>query len=110
MPSGGRFWRFKYRFQGKENCLSFGAYPKVSLEMARQLREEAKRMLANGLDPSEERKMEKASGAGAARSTVSTSVRVSNDGVTEIWKGRIALRLTPDEARFVKEQLCKLIA
>ena len=42
-------------------------------------------------------------------SALNTSVRIGNDGMTEIWKGRVALRLTLDEAGFVKDQLCKLI-
>jgi integrase len=55
-PSGGQLWRFKYRFGGKEKQLSFGAYPAISLVGARQRREDAKKLLANGVDPSEMKK------------------------------------------------------
>ncbi|MBW4056325.1 MAG: DUF4102 domain-containing protein, partial [Proteobacteria bacterium] len=51
--SGGRLWRLKYRFSDKEKQLTFGAYPAVSLADARQRREDAKKLLANGVDPGE---------------------------------------------------------
>jgi hypothetical protein len=41
-PTGGKLWNFKYRFEGKEKKLSFGAYPDVALAEARQRREEAR--------------------------------------------------------------------
>lgn len=50
-PSGGKLWRFKYRFGGLEKKLSFGAYPAVSLSDARQRRENARQLLAQGIDP-----------------------------------------------------------
>ena len=59
-PTGGKLWRLKYRFGGKEKRLSFGAYPVVSLKDARERRDNAKRLLAGGIDPSIERKMQKA--------------------------------------------------
>jgi integrase len=58
--AGGRLWRFKYRFEGKEKRLAFGAYPVVSLKEARERRDEAKRLLANGADPGAVRKAQKA--------------------------------------------------
>jgi integrase len=51
-PSGGRLWRLKYRFAGKERLLALGAFPDVSLVGARDAREEARRLLAKGIDPS----------------------------------------------------------
>ena len=59
-PSGGKLWHLKYRFEGKEGKLSFGAYPAVSLADARQGRDEARKLLAKGIDPSAFRKQEKA--------------------------------------------------
>jgi hypothetical protein len=53
---GGKWWRLKYRFEGKEKQLSLGKYPVVSLVDARSKRDEAKRLLANGINPSEQRK------------------------------------------------------
>lgn len=59
-PRGGKWWRLKYRFAGKEKRLSLGVYPDVSLKMARERRDEARRLLANEVDPSENRKAIKA--------------------------------------------------
>jgi len=50
-PAGGKLWRLKYRFGGKEKLLAFGAYPEVTLARARELRDDAKRALADGIDP-----------------------------------------------------------
>jgi integrase len=58
-PSGGKLWRFKYRFNNKEKKLSFGAYPEISLQDARQKREDARRLLANNVDPDAVRKAQK---------------------------------------------------
>ncbi len=57
--SGQKRWRLKYRFHGKEKLLSLGIYPIVSLSAARKKRDEFKRMIAEGLDPSEDRKTQK---------------------------------------------------
>lgn len=59
-PSGGKWWRLKYRWQGREKRLSLGIYPDVSLLEARRRRDEARQMLADGVDPSAARKAEKA--------------------------------------------------
>jgi integrase len=58
--SGGRYWRLKYRIGGREKRLACGVYPDVSLKLARQRRDEARRMLAEGLDPGEEKKAARA--------------------------------------------------
>lgn len=50
-PSGAKLWKMKYRFHGYERKLGFGRYPEVSLSKARQRRDEARQMLADGLDP-----------------------------------------------------------
>tara|TARA_B100001179_G_scaffold180151_1_gene135504 strand:+ start:8222 stop:9457 length:1236 start_codon:yes stop_codon:yes gene_type:complete len=50
-PSGGKLWRLKYRYLGKEKKLSLGTYPDVSLKVARERRDEARTVLANGSDP-----------------------------------------------------------
>jgi integrase len=58
-PNGSKLWRLKYRFDGKEKLLSFGAYPAVSLKEARERRDEARKLLANGSDPGAVRKAQK---------------------------------------------------
>jgi integrase len=63
--SGGKLWRFDYRFDGKRKTLSLGAYPDVSLADARNKRDDARKLLANETDPSETKKAAKASKTGA---------------------------------------------
>lgn len=58
-PGGSKLWRFKYAFDGKEKTLSFGKYPAISAAAARQLRGDAKKLLAEGIDPGEEKKVKK---------------------------------------------------
>lgn len=58
-PQGSKLWRLAYRFDGKQKLLAFGAYPAISLGDARARRDEAKRMIARGIDPSLEAKREK---------------------------------------------------
>lgn len=50
-PAGGKWWRLKYRHGGKEKRLSFGTYPETSLAGARAKREDARKLLAVGVDP-----------------------------------------------------------
>ncbi len=59
-PTGGKWWRFRYRFDGKAKMLSLGVYPDVSLKDARDRRDEARKLLADGVDPGENRKAQKA--------------------------------------------------
>jgi integrase len=59
-PQGGKWWRLKYHFEGKEKLLSLGTYPDISLSQARQKREDYKKLLAIDIDPSEYRKQTKA--------------------------------------------------
>jgi integrase len=70
-PTGGKWWRLKYRFGGKEKRLSLGTYPDVSLQKARERRESARKLLADGVDPGEHRKAVKASGEEAAANSFS---------------------------------------
>lgn len=56
---GQRWWRLKYRFGGKEQQLSLGTYPEISLKVARERRDEHRRLIALGIDPSTKRRVEK---------------------------------------------------
>ena len=58
-PKGSKLWKFKYRFNGKENRLAFGKYPYVTLQQAREKRDDARSLLAQGIDPAKERKKNK---------------------------------------------------
>ncbi|WP_246237674.1 tyrosine-type recombinase/integrase [Caldichromatium japonicum] len=64
-PAGGKWWRWKYRFGGKEKRLSLGVYPDVSLKAAREKRDVARQQLAAGIDPGQARRAEKVAQAGA---------------------------------------------
>ena len=59
-PGGGRWWRMRYHWQGREQLLSLGTYPKVKLERARKLRDDIRSQVANGINPSTDRKEQKA--------------------------------------------------
>ncbi|WP_447530105.1 tyrosine-type recombinase/integrase [Vreelandella sp. TE19] len=71
-PTGGTYWRMKYRFHGKEKRLAIGVYPAVSLAGARTSRDEARKQLAQGLDPSTSKRVTKELGKAAAESTFKT--------------------------------------
>ena len=68
-PAGGKWWRFRYSFGGKEKLLALGTYPDVSLAGARKRRDEARTLLADGIDPGEQRKAAKAARDGLAANT-----------------------------------------
>jgi integrase len=61
-PAGGKWWRLKYRYGGKEKRLSLGTYPDTGLADAREKRAAARRLLAAGVDPGEQRKAMKTAG------------------------------------------------
>ncbi|MDO8369517.1 MAG: integrase arm-type DNA-binding domain-containing protein [Candidatus Nitrotoga sp.] len=61
MPTGSKYWRLKYRFGGKEKRLAFGVYPDVSLAQARERRGDARKLLANDIDPGIVKQAQKAS-------------------------------------------------
>src|SRR5262245_19877181 len=50
-PTGGKWWRYKYRFAGKEKLLALGTYPTISLADARKRHEKSRKLLADGIDP-----------------------------------------------------------
>jgi integrase len=59
-PVGSKLWRFRYRYDGREKMLGLGSYPDTSAKLAREKREEARKLLAEGVDPSRNRQAEKA--------------------------------------------------
>jgi integrase len=65
----GKYWRMDYRFAGKAKTLALGTYPEVSLLKARQRREKARELLADGIDPSAAKKQEKAARLSASTNT-----------------------------------------
>ncbi len=74
-PQGGKLWRLKYRFGGKEKLLALGAYPEIKLKDARERRQTARELLAKGVDPSEAKKAEKATRASQSEGTFEAVAR-----------------------------------
>src|ERR1039458_8806446 len=58
-PNGSKLWRLAYRFGGKQKTLALGIYPTITLKQARERRDAAKRLLADKIDPSIQRQIEK---------------------------------------------------
>lgn len=99
--AGSRLWRMGYRFGGKQKTLSFGAYPAVSLKIARRRREEAKELLANEADPGEHKKARKA----AALSEAANSFEV----IALEWLGKRKGVWSPDHTDNTLSRLKKHI-
>lgn len=74
-PNGSRWWRFDYRFNGKRKTLSMGTYPATSLADARGKRDAARKLVAAGIDPGEQRKAEKAAGVERAANSFEVIAR-----------------------------------
>jgi integrase len=94
-PAGGKLWRVKYRIHGKEKRIALGIYPSVSLAMARDKRDQARKLLAGGIDPSEHRKAAKATRAGAAANTF--------EAIGREWYAKVA----PSLADTTKEKIIR---
>ena len=86
-PNGSRWWRLDYRHNGKRKTLSLGTYPDTGLADARDRRDEARKLLAAGIDPSEQRKAAKR--AGEERAANSFTV------IAEEWLARQAAKMAP---------------
>jgi integrase len=100
-PAGGKWWRFKYRFGGKEKLLALGTYPEVSLVDAREKRTAARKQVAAGIDPSETKKALKA----AKQELAENSFEV----VAREWHGRQKATWTPDHADKILRHLERVI-
>jgi integrase len=99
-PSGGKLWRLKYRFGGKEKRLALGTYPDTGLKDARDKRDAARKLLAAGTDPAEHRKAEKAAGSERAANSFEVVAREWHAKQSAAWvelhASRIMLRLEND--------------
>ncbi|MDR2881917.1 MAG: Arm DNA-binding domain-containing protein, partial [Azoarcus sp.] len=74
-PTGGKLWRMNYRFDGKQKTLSLGSYPDVSLKEARNRRDEARKVIANGEDPGAIKQAQKAATKVARKNTFEAAAR-----------------------------------
>jgi integrase len=82
-PGGGRLWRLKYRVAGREKLLAIGAYPDLSLAKARERREEARRLLADRIDPSARKKAERLAQADTFESVAREWLELQRQGLSE---------------------------
>jgi len=89
-PAGGKWWRLKYRHGGKEKLLSLGTYPEVPLARAREKRDEARRMIADGKDPSQERQEAKRQAKIAAANSLETVAREWHSKQAPGWSPKYA--------------------
>lgn len=85
MPNGSRYWRMKYRFDDKEKRAAFGVYPEVSLAQARQRCLDARKLLADGVDPTEQKKEDKRVRALEAVSTFEAVAREWFESQKAAW-------------------------
>lgn len=90
-PSGGKWWRLKYRIEGKEKRISLGTYPDVGLKEAREKRDEAPKLLAAGIDPGENRKAQKAAGTGDNLNSFEVVARGRSGSCTEYLHHQVLL-------------------
>jgi len=97
-PAGGKWWRFKYRFGGKEKLISLGTYPEVSLSQARERRDKARKQVADNIDPSKVRKALKAA-------------TIQNESTFEViareWHAKFTPTWTQGHATTIKSRLEK---
>jgi hypothetical protein len=97
-PNGHKWWRFKYRFAGKENKVSLGVYPKVSIAEARTKHAALRTMLDEGTDPSAFVQAERAEQkAEAERQLAPTRFMLDNDGALSFRMRTRAVSLNPAE-------------
>ncbi len=90
MPNGSKYWRLKYRIDGKEKRISFGVYPEVSLKEARDKREVARKQVAEGVDPSFARKHKKIEKIQDAQNTFEAIARQWHEKRKSAWTEKYA--------------------
>lgn len=92
-PGGGRYWRLKYRFGGKEKVLALGAYPAISLAVARRRCTEARELLAEGIDPGEAKQEAKRAAQEASDNAFETIAREWHERQKARWSADHAERV-----------------
>lgn len=101
-PTGSGWWRIRYWRNSRENMLSLGVYPRVSLKQAREQRDEARRLLANGSDPSAKRAVDKAAQAVKAEAARLAAAGLPGPGTFDHaareWHARMSPSWSPGHA------------
>jgi integrase len=96
-PSGGKLWRWKYRFDGTEKLMTLGQYPDVSLADARERHSVARKLLATGIDPMAQRKSEK--------KAVKAAVENSFQSIAALWVEHWQDGKSPRHVEYVKRRI-----
>ena len=96
-PAGGKLWRFKYRYGGREKLLALGPYPGAGLKQARAARDDARRLLAGGTDPGAQRK--------AAKAAWSNRETESFEAVAREWFGKFSAGWAAGHAATIMRRL-----
>ncbi len=95
-PTGGKLWRFKYRFESKQKLLSMGSYPEISLADARQRRDEARKQVEHGIDPGAVRKAQK---------QAETEEKETFEVIAREWHNKFSSQWTPGHAATIMSRL-----
>jgi integrase len=96
-PTGGKWWRLKYRFAGKERLLALGTYPDVGLKQAREKRDAARKLVAAGIDPGAQRK--------AAKAALVQRTEGSFEAVAREWFEKFSAGWAPTHAATIIRRL-----
>ncbi|PHM51380.1 tyrosine-type recombinase/integrase [Xenorhabdus sp. KK7.4] len=83
--TGSKYWRLKYRIAGKEKLLAIGTFPLITLAEARRKRDEAKKLIAEGIDPNQDKKQKKLAAQGEISNTFESIAREWYEGRKDRW-------------------------
>jgi hypothetical protein len=123
-PKGGKWWRYRFQFNGKANMLSLGIFPDVGVAEAIARRDDLRGLTREGINPSSWTKLQKAKSQAQATALQAqidaerlalvpkAKIRASEygDGSIEFGRGKARIRFTHDEAVFLKGLLDKLLS
>jgi integrase len=105
-PNGSKLWRLRYRFGGKQKMLALGTFPQVSLAKARARRDDAHTLIESGIDPSQQRKLDKIVAETAARNTFGAIAKEHLQSLEEVG----AAPSTIEKQRWLLEDLASPIS
>jgi len=96
-PAGGKLWRWAYEFEGREKLMSLGKYPIVTLSETRERRDEARKLLSNGLDPMAKRKQ--------AKTEERTQTEGSFKSIASLWLDHWAEGKSPRHVEYTRRRM-----
>lgn len=114
-PNGSKLWRFNYRYMDKSRTLAFGAWPEVTLADARSRRDEARRLIASGIDPSHQQKIDAARARVEENDTFKTvalewTAKNEREGMAEITLSKIRWLLDKAYPKIGNRPVAKITA